>query len=48
MWTLQKNRTGDIMNRVSEDVSKVRMFIGPKFYTLQFNYKHLFDNSSNV
>ncbi|MAJ98675.1 MAG: ABC transporter ATP-binding protein [Flavobacteriales bacterium TMED288] len=25
----KKNRTGDIMNRVSEDVSKVRMFIGP-------------------
>ena len=24
-----KNRTGDIINRISEDVSKVRMFLGP-------------------
>ena len=25
----KKNRTGDLMNRVSEDVSKVRMYFGP-------------------
>ena len=25
----KKNRTGDIMNRISEDVSKVRMYTGP-------------------
>lgn len=25
----RKNQTGDLMNRVTEDVSKVRMFIGP-------------------
>ncbi|WP_103071271.1 ABC transporter ATP-binding protein [Aquimarina sediminis] len=25
----KKNRTGDLMNRISEDVSKVRMYIGP-------------------
>ena len=24
-----KNRTGDLMNRISEDVSKVRMYFGP-------------------
>ena len=23
------NRTGDLMNRISEDVSKVRMYVGP-------------------
>ena len=25
----KKNRTGDLMNRISEDVGKVRMYIGP-------------------
>jgi ATP-binding cassette subfamily B protein len=25
----KKNRTGDLMNRISEDVSRVRMYIGP-------------------
>jgi len=25
----KKNRTGDLMNRISEDVSKVRMYYGP-------------------
>ena len=25
----KKNRTGDLMNRISEDVSKVRMYVGP-------------------
>ena len=25
----KNNRTGDLMNRISEDVSKVRMYIGP-------------------
>ncbi|MBT7426262.1 MAG: ABC transporter, partial [Flavobacterium sp.] len=25
----KKNRTGDLMNRISEDVSKVRMYFGP-------------------
>jgi len=25
----KRNRTGDLMNRISEDVSKVRMYIGP-------------------
>ena len=25
----KQNRTGDLMNRISEDVSKVRMYIGP-------------------
>lgn len=27
----KKNRTGDLMNRISEDVSKVRMYVGPAF-----------------
>ena len=26
----KNNRTGDLMNRISEDVSKVRMYFGPK------------------
>ena len=26
---LQKNRTGDLMSRISEDVGKVRMYFGP-------------------
>ena len=31
----KKNRTGDLMNRISEDVSKVRMYIGPAImYTI--------------
>lgn len=31
----KKNRTGDLMNRISEDVSKVRMYVGPAImYTL--------------
>ena len=25
----KKNNTGDLMNRISEDVSKVRMYVGP-------------------
>ena len=25
----KKNRTGDLMNRISEDVTKVRMYFGP-------------------
>ena len=32
----KKNRTGDLMNRISEDVSKVRMYAGPAFmYSVQ-------------
>lgn len=32
----KKNRTGDLMNRISEDVSKVRMYVGPAImYLLQ-------------
>ena len=27
----KKNRTGDLMNRISEDVSKVRMYAGPAY-----------------
>ena len=31
----KQNRTGDLMNRISEDVSKVRMYLGPAImYTL--------------
>lgn len=31
----KKNRTGDLMNRISEDVSKVRMYVGPSImYTM--------------
>ncbi|MCT4580969.1 MAG: ABC transporter ATP-binding protein/permease [Flavobacteriales bacterium] len=31
----KKNRTGDIMNRISEDVSRVRMYLGPAImYTI--------------
>jgi ATP-binding cassette subfamily B protein len=31
----KKNRTGDLMNRISEDVGKVRMYVGPAvMYTL--------------
>lgn len=31
----KRNRTGDLMNRISEDVSKVRMYLGPAIlYTL--------------
>ena len=31
----KKNRTGDLMNRISEDVSKVRMYFGPAImYTM--------------
>ena len=31
----KKNKTGDLMNRISEDVSKVRMYLGPAMmYTI--------------
>lgn len=31
----KQNRTGDLMNRISEDVSKVRMYVGPSImYTM--------------
>ena len=30
----KRNRTGDLMSRISEDVSKVRMYIGPSSITL--------------
>ena len=31
----KKNRTGDLMNRISEDVSRVRMYVGPAvMYTI--------------
>ena len=29
----KNNRTGDLMNRISEDVSKVRMYFGPSPHT---------------
>ena len=29
MVFFKKNKTGDILNRVSEDVTKVRMYLGP-------------------
>jgi ATP-binding cassette subfamily B protein len=32
---LQTKSTGDLMNRISEDVSKVRMYVGPAvMYTI--------------
>ncbi|WP_212896001.1 ABC transporter ATP-binding protein [Capnocytophaga canis] len=32
----KRNRTGDLMNRISEDVSKVRMYVGPAImYSVQ-------------
>ena len=32
----KKNRTGDLMNRISDDVSKVRMYVGPAImYSVQ-------------
>ena len=32
----KKNRTGDLMNRISEDVGKVRMYVGPAvMYTIK-------------
>lgn len=35
MGFYKRNRTGDLMNRISEDVSKVRMYLGPAvMYTL--------------
>ena len=31
----KKNRTGDLMNRISEDVGRVRMYVGPAvMYTI--------------
>lgn len=34
----KQNRTGDIMNRISEDVSKVRMYLGPAImYTINLS-----------
>ena len=30
----KNNKTGDLMNRISEDVSKVRMYVGPAFMYL--------------
>ena len=31
----KKNRTGDLMSRISEDVGKVRMYVGPALmYTI--------------
>lgn len=33
----KRNNTGDLMNRISEDVSRVRMYLGPAvMYTIQF------------
>ena len=35
----KKNNTGDLMNRISEDVSKVRMYLGPAImYTLNTGF----------
>ena len=35
----KKNNTGDLMNRISEDVSKVRMYVGPAImYTLNTGF----------
>jgi len=34
----KSNRTGDLMNRISEDVGKVRMYVGPALmYTMNCN-----------
>ena len=29
VFFLQKNNTGDLMNRITEDVNRVRMYLGP-------------------
>ena len=34
----KNNRTGDLMNRISEDVGKVRMYVGPAFH-VQHQYR---------
>ena len=35
----KSNRTGDLMNRISEDVGKVRMYVGPAImYTINTDY----------
>ena len=45
----KRNNTGDLMNRISEDVGKVRMYVGPAImYALntlcaKANYKELTD-----
>ncbi len=38
----KKNATGDLMNRISEDVSKVRMYLGPGImYTINLTFKFI-------
>lgn len=39
----KKNNTGDLMNRISEDVSKVRMYLGPAvMYTINLVFLFVF------
>ena len=39
----RKNSTGDLMNRISEDVSKVRMYLGPGvMYTVNLSFLFIF------
>ena len=43
----KKNRTGDLMNRISEDVGRVRMYVGPAImYTI--NTATLFFYCNNI
>ena len=35
----KKNRTGDLMNRISEDVGKVRMYVGPAVISMRFSFR---------
>jgi len=49
----KRNNTGDLMNRISEDVSKVRMYIGPAvmylidtFFTISTGLIYMFNKNS--
>lgn len=49
----KQNNTGDLMNRISEDVSKVRMYIGPAvmylvdtFFTISTGLIYMFNKNS--
>ena len=46
----KNNRTGDLMNRISEDVSKVRMYVGPAImYTINtITLFSEFDSDSSI
>ena len=44
----KKNNTGDLMNRITEDVNRVRMYLGPTIMYIKYVLSFYFSNIQDV